>query len=642
MAGHFASLVPRHIQDFTNAKQTEKHWGYAERVVPCTNDVGSCEYLDVVYGSHDLGMIYTGVIWATLLFVFSAWFLVRQMTRPSKGLSGPVEKVGGFAKAMRALAASSRRYMLPEFGRVGRAIFSRTTRMQITILAVLSGYLAIFTFIGMRYHLWITPTKAYPGQFNTRTTIGPFANRIGILAYALTPFSILLASRESILSLATGLPYQSFNFLHRWLGIIMLIQASVHTIGWTVIEVKLYNPQPMTAIMIFSEKYVIMGIVAQFLILLIFVLSLPSVIRRTGYEFFRKSHYVLAMLYIGFCWAHWSKLYVWLLSSLLLWFIDRGLRLLRTLYLHFRPTSSSPLLNPAKATFTSFPDEINGDIVRLDFSHPRATFKIGQHYYLTFPNITLWQSHPFTPLTLPSSTGATPHSYIFRAKRGETRRLALTARAQGGLLDVPVVLSGPYGTPTTDRLGADANVLCIAGGTGVTFVLPILLDLAQKPTVKDRKIKLVWAMRTGRDVEWVARELESLREMAGRAEVEVEFFVTRDVGAGMGEKKGVRVGEIDRGSESGSEGDDVSGKEKGGERVEARFEMREGRPDLQAVVGGFVEETVRGRTAVFASGPGEMLSELRAAVAGVNQGGKVWTGDSRGDVDLVCDDRLEW
>lgn len=176
----------------------------------------------------------------------------------------------------------------------------------------------------------------------------------------------------------------------------------------------------------------------------------------------------------------------------------------------------------------------------------------------------------------------------------------------------------------------------------MTFVLPILLDLAQKPTVKDRKIKLVWAMRTGRDVEWVARELDVLREMAGRAEVEVEFFVTRDIGAGMGEKKGVRVGEIERGSESESESDDASGKEKGGERVVARFETREGRPDLQAVVGGFVEGTVRGRTAVFASGPGEMLSELRGAVARVNHGGKVWRGDLRGDVDLVCDDRLEW
>ena len=52
-------LIPRaHIQNFSEASQVEYHWGYAERVVPCTNDKGSCEYLDVVYRSHDLGMYY--------------------------------------------------------------------------------------------------------------------------------------------------------------------------------------------------------------------------------------------------------------------------------------------------------------------------------------------------------------------------------------------------------------------------------------------------------------------------------------------------------------------------------------------------------------------------------------------------------
>ncbi|PNS21049.1 Ferric/cupric reductase transmembrane component 1 [Sphaceloma murrayae] len=615
MAAQVASLLPRKIQDFANAKVTEPHWGYAERVIPCSNDKGSCEYLDVIYGSHDLGMIYTAVMWALLVLIFSAWALLRLMGRPAKGPEGVIDKVGGVAKVARSFAASTRRYFLSEFGGIGRAIFSRTTKLQITILAVLSAYLFIFSFVGMRFAMWVTPIKAHPGHFNTRTSIGPFANRVGVLAYALTPFSIMLASRESILSLATGLPYQSFNFLHRWLGYIILVQASVHTIGWTVIEVKLYQPQPDTAIHIFSEKYIQMGIVAQFIILVMFVLTLPQVIQRTGYEFFRKSHYVLAMLYVGFCWAHWSKLYCFMLASLILWGIDRGLRLLRTTYLHFRSNASSSLLSSAKATFTSFPDDVNGDIVRLDFTHPKATFSIGQHFYLTFPKITIWQSHPFTPLTLPQKTpqGVT-HSYLFRAKKGETRRLALTARAMGGITDLPVILSGPYGTPTTSRLGHATNVLCIAGGTGITFVLPILLDMARSAPVPDRKLVLVWAMRTAGDVRWVAPELERLRDVATAIGVEIRLFVTRGATAAVrtnvlaGKEKG------DSSSESGSEGE-VEG-------IVAGLAQREGRPELGGVVREFVEGTVRGRVAVFASGPGEMVSELRTVVAGCNSGAK--------------------
>jgi hypothetical protein len=55
-----------------------------------------------------------------------------------------------------------------------------------------------------------------------------------------------------------------------------------------------------------------------------------------------------------------------------------------------------------------------------------------------------------------------------------------------------------------------------------------------------------------------------------------------------------------------------------------------------------VNNTVRGRTDVFASGPGEMISDLRSIIAAANKGGEVWKGEDRWDVRLTCDDRLEW
>jgi len=62
--------------------------------------------------------------------------------------------------------------------------------------------------------------------------------------YAIAPLTVALSTRESILSLLTGIPYQNFNFLHRWLGRIIYIQSVLHTLGWTLIEGWFYQLQP--------------------------------------------------------------------------------------------------------------------------------------------------------------------------------------------------------------------------------------------------------------------------------------------------------------------------------------------------------------------------------------------------------------
>lgn len=164
--------------------------------------------------------------------------------------------------------------------------------------------------------------------------MGGFSDRVGALAYALTPFTVLLSTRESALSLATGIPYQSFNFLHRWCGRIIVIQAIVHTFGWTLIEGRLYQPQPTVYQDLMKETYIIWGCIALLFLCFLYVFSLRRVIQWTGYEFFRKAHYVVACLYIGACWGHWQHLKCWMIASLGLFFIDRGVRILRTLGIH--------------------------------------------------------------------------------------------------------------------------------------------------------------------------------------------------------------------------------------------------------------------------------------------------------------------
>ncbi|OLN86303.1 Ferric/cupric reductase transmembrane component 2-like protein 6 [Colletotrichum chlorophyti] len=649
-------LAARHIQNMSEAASLEPHWGYADRAIPCTNDPGSCAYLDVVYGSHDLGMLYVGIFWCLIGGILLVWAVGRRAmpslseedvlraavledTRASKSFSNRLRQT---------ISAATNRYLLPD---CLRPVFGRTTRLQVSILAVLSGYLLIFSFVGILYNTWITPVKKMPGVYNTRTSLGPWSDRVGVLAYALTPLSVLFSTRESILSLLTGVPYQNFNFLHRWVGYIIVVQSSLHTIGWLVIEVRLYQPQPTVANEWISQLYMIWGCIALFFLMVLYVLSLPPVIRLTGYEFFRKSHYVLAMLYIGACIGHWKNLECFMIPSLVIWFLDRAARAIRTALLHYNFIEGDGMgFTPAHAAMTIFPDPENGDVVRLDFTHPHDAWKIGQHFYLCFTESSIWQSHPFTPLNAPVTVnGKTKHSYIFRAKGGETKKVAeIAARKlaatsgekEGQVPTTPVVLTGPYGDPILRNITSDVNILCVAGGTGVTYVLPALMSL-KKYSGASRKLELVWVVRHMDDAAWIKPELDMLNEGEG-PRVVVRIFATRDA-HGQLYTQSSKTAEA---SEAGSTSD--AGAVPAEKQVQVSSRPTDAasigaprHPELKKVVREFVESTVSGRTAVFASGPGGLMSDIRVAVAQCNSASKVWKGEERYNVSLIHDERME-
>lgn len=685
MASIEALLAARHIQNMSAAAMLEPHWGYADRALPCTGD--SCAYLDLVYIAHDRSMLYSGIMYALVGGLLFGWAVGRRLwSRPQADAiinNTDAEKTTTANEAPRTtisrmqntIAALSRKYLLPDSV---RAIFGRTTRLQVLVLAVISSYLIIFSFAGMWYQQWTTAAKnAQPGVFTTRTTLGPWSNRVGVLAYALTPFSVILSSRESLLSLITGVPYQSFNFLHRWLGYIIVAQGVLHTVGWLIVELYLYQPQPYVPLQLFKEVYMWWGCIATFLLLVLFGLSTPWGIRVTGYEFFRKAHYVLAMVYIGAIYGHWDKLSCFLIPGLLLWGIDRFIRLFRSAMIHYNFVSADSLnqgFRAAQAEITHFSDLEHGDVVRLDFEHPQEPWKVGQHFYLTFTESSIWQSHPFTPLSLPSTTrelnsesektitttSTVRHSYVLRAKGGETKKLAQLALKKmtqaGGAVAKPttsVILSGSYGKHITANLTPENNVLCIAGGTGITYVLPVLLELVSRPAVADRKVELIWAVRRRADLEWVAPELALIQGAAQSHGIAVHVFVTREAASSSSSASSSSndAGASDRESQSASHEEKEEQKEVSEIALKAvdvqkignqsaRAEDRH--PDLKTIVDRFQAATVSGPTTVFASGPGGMLSDLRSIVAGCNRPSEVWKGQARGDVRLIYDERLEW
>ncbi|KAL5628409.1 hypothetical protein BROUX41_003157 [Berkeleyomyces rouxiae] len=631
-----------HIQDFASATQLEPHWGYADRVIPCTNDAGSCEYLDLVYGSHDRGMIYTGVFWLTVAFILICCAVNRYMVLsravPLDSALEAKAQPGGFFRAKAALQSHLRRYLLPN--NPLRFVFGHVTRYQVAVFGLFLIYMTIWSFVGLIYKKWKTPVKNEVDTYNTRTTLGPWSNRVGVLAYALTPLSILLASRESFLSYATGIPYTSFLFLHRWVGYLIVVQSMLHTMGWCMVEAWLYQPQPRVWNVFVPQLYVKWGFVAIALLALIWLLSLPWAIRHiTGYEFFRKAHYVLAMVYIGALIGHWEKLQCFLIPGLCLWGLDRALRLIRPFQLHDRGNTWGII--PAQASVKLWKDDVNGDIYRLDLAVKHKPWKTGQHFFLCFPQSGWWQSHPFTPISAPpdsKSSETMTQSYVIRAKGGETKKIAALAEsrlAADPKSTLSVILTGAYGENIAEGFKPDSNILCIAGGTGIAYVLPPLLQLAKAVSISsDRKIELIWAVRRRQDIEWIQPELETILAPVS-AKVTVKMFVTAEAKC---DNKNVKTADdlSPNPEKQVSSSDSTSSLNN-----ETRYTVTWGRPEIIATVREFVNATVRGESIVVASGPLGMVGDLREAVAVCNDGSKVWKGEERSSVRLICDERLE-
>ncbi|KAH8685677.1 putative Ferric/cupric reductase transmembrane component 1 [Tricladium varicosporioides] len=653
-----------HIQQADNTSRLVPHWGYVERVLPCTNDAGSCGYLDSVYWMHDVSMLYTFIMWAVIGGILALLFALRVL-RPrtdsrtvTASTNLDAQNPGSsYSRAWASIQSRFRKWLLPE-SFVG--FFGHVSRLQILVLAILLGYLLIFSLVGIVYKIWITPVKKST-LHNTRSGLGGFSDRVGALAYALTPLTVALSTRESLITLITGIPYQSLNFLHRWTGRIIFIQSFLHTLGWTLIEGRFYQPQPMTYKMFINETYIVWGVIAMALITFLYIFSLQRVIKWTGHEFFRKSHYIVAGVYFGACWAHWNHLACWMIASLGIFGLDRGIRLLRSAMIHIGYYNGTKNFgfHSAQSAIEYFDDE-DGGVIRMEFQHNHEAWDIGQHFYLTFPALTIWQAHPMTVASVPEYHPTAPHhTYIIRCRKGETgrlKKLVLESESvngdKGKTAVTPVIICGPYGTPllpTRPNIGPHVtNLLAIAGGTGISIALPLVLCATASPFFKGIPVDLIWIIRRSSNIRWIASELEELksRVRGQNVNLRIHIYITQEAPSVSSEESHVATEkDVEKEVPSINSSSSLSsGKSPNSLTHHSNFQityLQGAHPSLQNTIVEFLESRAVSShsTRVVASGPNAMGADLRDAVAKANDGGKVWKGDKRWDVELVWDCR---
>ncbi|KAJ5167554.1 uncharacterized protein N7482_006335 [Penicillium canariense] len=439
----------------------------------------------------------------------------------------------------------------------GRYLLGFTFSSRVEALAVLGFWFLgiIFTVVGYR---------TFPGNIywpDVKSQVLRYsADRTGIMSFANLPLLWLFSGRNNVLIWATGWSFPTFTIFHRHVARIATLQA-----------------------------------VALFAITLVIVTSLDR-IRVVSYEIFLVAHILFSVITLVGCFYTLHRLtprshtivfegheywqYLW--PSILVWALDRCLRVIRLFYCNIHVKLSRRRLIHTTETRMAY-DEA-ADVIRLEVTPGMQLLQPtpGSYYFLYQPfRFFGWENHPFTvgawtyevgsretllqvpgkpdesldvsqlPLlsetvpeherlndTEPSSEGTESMilKLIFwvRPYHGWTQQLRRQClRASNQPVHTTLLLEGPYGY--SFPMWRYESVLMIMGGTGIASAIPYLqdhirrcangMDGISEETSQTRDIELVWTARQSAFLCDIAHR--ELRPLLSREDFHASFYTTR-------------------------------------------------------------------------------------------------------------------
>ena len=319
------------------------------------------------------------------------------------------------------------------------------------------------------------------------------------------PLIFLLAQKNSIVGFLIGSSHERLNWAHRTVARMLLFTVTIHfSFFWR--EWSIYHVVESEIVMMPMVKY---GLGAYFTLMWI-VFSSFAPIRNLRYEVFVVQHILSFVVFLTLIMLHipvYARVYIY--CAVGFYAADRLLRTVRLLYrnLAIFHRGKRGMLT-CRAHIVALP----GHATRITIKDPPLqSWSPGQYVFLSFPTMSPFQSHPFTIASIPTSNKEL--EFIVRAKAGFSRRiykravsLLPTAAEPANEKSFAVLIDGPYGCPP-NLLQYDTLVL-IAGSTGVTFTIPILLSAVEASNPHCvRRIEFLWIVKAGSHFEWCAVEI---------------------------------------------------------------------------------------------------------------------------------------
>ncbi|KAF7985874.1 hypothetical protein HWV62_43742 [Athelia sp. TMB] len=486
-------------------------------------------------------------------------------------------------------------------------------------------------YIVMLFTLAFLNTTSLEGE---TLDISYWGNRAGALAATQFPLITALGTKNNIIGYFTGMGYDKLNYLHRMTARVSFVLLWVHAASHIA-------PAPGISAYL-GELFIRAGILAITAFSTLMLVSLRP-IRTASYEIFFYAHLVTVLIMLVGAYMHTAMMklsyYIW--PAFLIWALDRVLRIVRLVafnHSYFGFGSGS-------GTMDATTELLSDHFVRVRMRRPaHFHWSPGQTAYLIMPSVSTlpFEAHPFTIASIDSpllSEGESEKElgasapywkelvFLIQARGGFTKRLRESA-LEGK--PVKVFVDGPYG-PSPDLGKYDTSVL-VAGGTGVSYTLPVLLDIVQRAregTTNCTKVVFIWAMRDlsewsfsppvhqqqtlippSEHLAWVSDTLLKAAQLAPSSlQVEIRIYVTSANGsASEMSRSGSRGEDSLNGGSDREKQDDLS-------KILAHpaVKVAEGRPDLGVLLREEAEAT-SGRMSVSVCGSQAIASAVRQGV----------------------------
>ncbi|CAE6415365.1 unnamed protein product [Rhizoctonia solani] len=349
--------------------------------------------------------------------------------------------------------------------------------------------------VGMHFGPWLI-VLAINVMANVLILLAPpffvAPDRPAHIAVAQIPILFVLGTKNNILSYMLGRSYEKLNFVHRTVGRLLFVCATLHVVGQFI----KYSTHGVLG-QAMGVPWVQAGLAAWIGLILVTFASV-GIVRIKFYDFFLNSHMI--GIFVFMVAIHFHMLAVvapYTLSGLAFYLIDLVLRACKV---RIRP-----------ATISAIDDQMTLIAVRdIDDG-----WKAGQHVWVRIlQGDRSWESHPFTIANAPASHTLDTRNSQGHPSRGLllyarvagnfTRALNLEAR-QGSGIQTNVVVDGPYG-----GLGAGTvepadyrNVILVAGGGGASLTIALLEDLVSRSLEQKAHTKVV-------DFIWIVKEYAHL------------------------------------------------------------------------------------------------------------------------------------
>ncbi|UNI16078.1 hypothetical protein JDV02_002551 [Purpureocillium takamizusanense] len=415
----------------------------------------------------------------------------------------------------------------------GGYVPTRGQSWYILVLVVLNVILLVAPY------QYLHPQSIFPTL--RKMEISTIGNRAGVMAMGNVVVLTLFAGRNNPLLALTGWNYDTYLLFHRAVGYLAIFHTVLHSV-MLLASYKLSGRYDAEA----SKAYWIWGAVATVAASVLWPASVLAV-RKRFYEVFLTVHQVLVVIilvgyfyHILYCYGMKWGYEIWCYIAGGIWAAERVFRLGRMVLMGWRSAAVTEVQGSG------------GEYIRVDID---GVFAHGL-VYLYFPTLSwmFWENHPFsvassmfhekeeeeeeeevqssgtgTPTTSSESTKGINSSRIqlrnvtcektsggqtltrqrvtivMRRQSGMTARLAArVAAAAGGALRLPVLVEGSYHCTPSSQLSQCTTLLCIAGGVGVSAVLPLLHEHAAA------RRRLCWGMRTASLLDEFRADITSL------------------------------------------------------------------------------------------------------------------------------------